>query len=410
MISAASIARSLPGGRVIRSGAQVVARDPRVKKRSDRSLSVWVDGDNIRVHSHRGWDWREAQAYVYQHLGLPAWKPKRRAALKRKPPLEARCQFLAEGLRIVRHRRRISGRQFGLIVNDLCNVCDDSELARRAVEYAREFRIAPDDLRAALQGLWRAYTADERAVIWKMTYAEYRVLGLRRSGCAELGAAERRRLTKERGNAKKRADRAAKRRLADEYDAAQERGEVVGPRGGGERSGMERSPAAPAVADIGLTRRDIHKARLIQDAVNEIPSARTAAPVSPMKGGDSKKPSLKKVQVILLRTLDPNKKPTVLVVGLSGSSGGFLTLLNLKKFARGLEPPDRRWRWNMSPEETEHFDAIVAETGGARARRPSCYALRLVVVGTPSVAMPHEPATNLTAIGVVERLKGTGDD
>lgn len=56
----------------------------------------------------------------------------------------------------------------------------------------------------------------------------------------------------------------AKRRLADEYDAAQERGEVAVR--GGERSGKEHSPPAPTAADIGLSRKDIHEARLIRDA------------------------------------------------------------------------------------------------------------------------------------------------
>jgi hypothetical protein len=53
----------------------------------------------------------------------------------------------------------------------------------------------------------------------------------------------------------------AKRRLADEYDAAQERGEV--------RSANERttsSPEAVGVADIGMTHKDIHEARIIRDA------------------------------------------------------------------------------------------------------------------------------------------------
>jgi hypothetical protein len=43
----------------------------------------------------------------------------------------------------------------------------------------------------------------------------------------------------------------SKRRLADEYDAAQERGEVA--TRGGERSGKEHSPAAPAAANTGIT-------------------------------------------------------------------------------------------------------------------------------------------------------------
>lgn len=54
----------------------------------------------------------------------------------------------------------------------------------------------------------------------------------------------------------------AKRRLADEYDAAQERGEVAGPRDGDRRSALERPP----VTDLGLSRKDIHEARIIRDA------------------------------------------------------------------------------------------------------------------------------------------------
>lgn len=58
----------------------------------------------------------------------------------------------------------------------------------------------------------------------------------------------------------------AKRRLANEYDAAQERGEVAGRRGGGERSGKERSLPTPTAANVGLTRKEIHEARKIRDA------------------------------------------------------------------------------------------------------------------------------------------------
>lgn len=53
----------------------------------------------------------------------------------------------------------------------------------------------------------------------------------------------------------------AKRRLADEYDAAQERGEV---RSNGERSFSSAEKVGPA--DLGLTGKDIHEARLIRDA------------------------------------------------------------------------------------------------------------------------------------------------
>jgi hypothetical protein len=57
----------------------------------------------------------------------------------------------------------------------------------------------------------------------------------------------------------------AKRRLADEYDAAQERGEVVGP---ADRRSNSRPEANKATAsDIGLTHKEIHEARQVRDAI-----------------------------------------------------------------------------------------------------------------------------------------------
>jgi hypothetical protein len=56
----------------------------------------------------------------------------------------------------------------------------------------------------------------------------------------------------------------AKRRLADEYDAAQERGEVIGRKGGGDTTVPVRNAAT--AADVGLTRKEIHEARAIRDA------------------------------------------------------------------------------------------------------------------------------------------------
>lgn len=53
----------------------------------------------------------------------------------------------------------------------------------------------------------------------------------------------------------------AQRRLADEYDTAQERGEVRGSR---ERTAS--SPEAVGVTDLGLSHKDIHEARIIRDA------------------------------------------------------------------------------------------------------------------------------------------------
>jgi hypothetical protein len=55
----------------------------------------------------------------------------------------------------------------------------------------------------------------------------------------------------------------AKRRLADEYDAAQERGEVAGQ---GKPVNIPDGNIKATVEDLGLTRKDIHEARQIRDA------------------------------------------------------------------------------------------------------------------------------------------------
>lgn len=65
-------------------------------------------------------------------------------------------------------------------------------------------------------------------------------------------------------------DAQAKRRLADEYDAAQERGEVKA-NGGDRVSTVSRRNSAPAAADIGLRRDQIHEAREIRDAEDADP-------------------------------------------------------------------------------------------------------------------------------------------
>lgn len=58
----------------------------------------------------------------------------------------------------------------------------------------------------------------------------------------------------------------AKRRLADEYDAAQERGEVAKLGSNQTEVGVPDGNTLPTAADIGLSRKDIHEARQIRDA------------------------------------------------------------------------------------------------------------------------------------------------
>lgn len=58
---------------------------------------------------------------------------------------------------------------------------------------------------------------------------------------------------------------AANRRLADEYDAAQERGEV-GQSGARTDLVPNGNEVTPTAADLGLSRKTIHEARIIRDA------------------------------------------------------------------------------------------------------------------------------------------------
>lgn len=60
----------------------------------------------------------------------------------------------------------------------------------------------------------------------------------------------------------------AKRRLADEYDAAQDRGEVATRDRGGANlpNGVSGGNTVATVADLGLTRKQVHEARQIRDA------------------------------------------------------------------------------------------------------------------------------------------------
>lgn len=60
----------------------------------------------------------------------------------------------------------------------------------------------------------------------------------------------------------------AKRRLADEYDKAQERGEVASQRDGRRPSQVEGQTTA---AEIGLTHKEIHEARQIRKAERDDP-------------------------------------------------------------------------------------------------------------------------------------------
>lgn len=97
----------------------------------------------------------------------------------------------------------------------------------------------------------------------------------------------------------------AKRRLADEYDAAQERGEVAS-KADGDRS-SKAEDLKPTVADIGLSHKDIHEARQIRDAEVKEPGVVRRALDEALDAGEE--PTKAKVRRAITRVLTEDEPP-----------------------------------------------------------------------------------------------------
>ncbi len=102
----------------------------------------------------------------------------------------------------------------------------------------------------------------------------------------------------------------AKRRLADEYDAAQERGDVH--RHGGQMPRDVEVANIPSVADLGLRRDQIHEARKIRDAEVADPGIIRRTLDDQLAAGDEPtRTELRKVVVAAaMRGLRPERKPS----------------------------------------------------------------------------------------------------
>ena len=101
----------------------------------------------------------------------------------------------------------------------------------------------------------------------------------------------------------------AKRRLADEYDAAQQRGEVQ--KAGGDRTSIiPEGNNAPSVSEIGLSAKEIHEARQIRDAEEAEPGiVRRALDAHLERGDEPTKAALRKVVLeAAMRGLRPERK------------------------------------------------------------------------------------------------------
>ena len=103
----------------------------------------------------------------------------------------------------------------------------------------------------------------------------------------------------------------AKHRLADEYDGAQQRGEIQ--RHGGDRvSKVSAENLAPTVSDLGLTRKEVHDARLIRDAENMEPGiVRRTLDERLEHGAEPTRTALRKmVTDAAMRGLRPQRSPS----------------------------------------------------------------------------------------------------
>lgn len=97
---------------------------------------------------------------------------------------------------------------------------------------------------------------------------------------------------------------AANRRIADEYDAAQERGEIQ--TAGGDRvSKVPDRNNAPTAADLGISRKDIHEARILRDAEKTDPGIVKRTIEEAIASGEE--PTRAKVRRAALRTVKPDR-------------------------------------------------------------------------------------------------------
>jgi hypothetical protein len=127
----------------------------------------------------------------------------------------------------------------------------------------------------------------------------------------------------------------AKRRLADEYDAAQLRGEVAS---GRPKSIPDENTFVATVADIGLSSKDIHEARQIRDAEETYPGI---------------------VRRTLDAALDAGEEPTKAAVNRAVSKR---SAPRRKLSAAGKQLANLRKAWREAcPAVRQHFLAEVTE-------------------------------------------------
>ncbi|AFL49026.1 putative DNA primase/helicase [Sinorhizobium fredii] len=96
------LARRL-GGELARNGIVTCPGPGHSPK--DRSLTVWLESDDVNVHSFAGDDWQTCKDYVREQLGLPSWEAGKGQKGRARRPTSKRTSYDDEGSRIALVRR-----------------------------------------------------------------------------------------------------------------------------------------------------------------------------------------------------------------------------------------------------------------------------------------------------------------
>jgi hypothetical protein len=188
-----------------------MCRDPAANyhlkwKNNRRTITIYPHGDDdIRVNCHNGQDYAQVKDWVRSQLGI-TWKPTLRKP-KANPPFKVCNQFFGETLKVCRDNREITIDHLSLLINDLRPTNEPIKIWARW--YGGEFGFDPAVIEEVISAFkHRTYTADERAKILGVTYAQRQRLGLRRTGAVDVDKEGRERARRDRGNAYARLKRA----------------------------------------------------------------------------------------------------------------------------------------------------------------------------------------------------------
>lgn len=175
--------------------------------KDDNSCALWADPrayGGFRVHSFRGRPYQELHREVCLQLGIAPWKPAPKKPREWKPS-RGTFQLLSESKHICQHHGA-SDAFFDILVSDYRLAGHvDKDRVRELVAFLDK----PDsDFERAWAKEPKTYTAQQRAAAHGLSHEQYCRLGLHMSGCAEKTPQERRRITRDKENAKRRAKRA----------------------------------------------------------------------------------------------------------------------------------------------------------------------------------------------------------